>query len=61
MEKITTLEQAKELIKPIDFKTLSGKDRQEIGNFHLGAFNLDNIDKNKDTYKISKSTFNKFI
>ena len=61
MEKITTLEQAKELIKPIDFKTLSGKDRQEIGNFHLGAFNLDNIDKNKDTYKILEWMFKEIL
>ena len=62
MEKITTLEQAKELITRQDWNTLSNIDRRHIGNFHLGAFDIsEGYDKTSETYKILEWLFDEIL
>ena len=62
MKKITTLEEAKEHIIPQDFKSMSMKDRQSIGNFHLGAFNIEpGFDKTTEIYKILEWLFDEIL
>ena len=61
MQKIETLEQAKELISKQDWKNLTSQDRQSLGPYHLGAFNLDSIDKTKESYKILEWLFDEIL
>ena len=61
MQKIETLEQAKELIKPYDPK-ITSQERQAIGNFHLGAFNIEpGYSKTSETYKILEWMFKEIL
>ena len=62
MEKITTLEQAKELITRQDWNVISDIDRRHIGNFHLGAFDIsEGYDKTSETYKILEWLFDEIL
>ena len=62
MIKIETLAEAKEQIKLQDWKTMSSKDRRELGHFHLGSFNIEpGFDKTSETYKILEWMFDEIL